>query len=171
MNRERLTCGNWADELGKLARSLILDRGQILLCVMGRTGTGKSTLGKRIRKHGLAGVPARRIAVIDDSVLSVSLLGLVTFRIRRPLRERDELAAFSAYLRKKDLIVYVNSNPLARISHCDILLNLFCDDGIRRQRLLVRNADGQSRFDKSVVKGDPPLPPADYIFELDVSVS
>lgn len=169
MHKNILESDSWQDALGNLAQKLIRDRGRILLCIMGKTGAGKSTLGKRIRKDGLPGIPARRIAVIDDSVLSVSWLGMINFRVRRPSDEPDELAAFSWYLKHKQVVVYVNSNPLARISRCDILLHLTCDDAVRRQRLLTRNSDGEDRFEKSVIKGDLPLPPADYVFELDVS--
>jgi hypothetical protein len=157
---------SWRNELGDLCCRLVAERKRILLCVCGRTGTGKSTLGKELRKHGLPHLPARRLAVIDDSVLSVSVLGIFKFRVRRPAAERDNLQPFLPYLRRKQLIVYVNSNPTARVERCDVLLRLHCDESVRRNRLRERNSDGEQRYAKSLEKGDLPEIPADYVFDL-----
>lgn len=158
---------NWRSELGSVCQRLLKERQQIVLCITGRTGSGKSTLGKSLRKSGLLPfVPARQIAVIDDSVLSVSILGFFQFRVRRPTREHDELAPFKPFLRNKRLLVYVNSNPGARISRCDVVLHLLCDEEVRKERLRLRNHDGEARYAKSLVKGDPPALSADFCFEM-----
>jgi hypothetical protein len=145
----QLTEDNWQHELAAACRKVQLGRGRVVLCITGRAGSGKSSLGKTIRKKGLPGIPPSRIAVVDDGVLSVPLLGIFNRRIRHKSSERDELAPFEPHLRSKSLLVYIASQPEKRLSRCDLLLNLRCSDDERLRRLRERNTDGDKRFMKT----------------------
>lgn len=117
-----------------------------VLCMVVRPGSGKSTLGKEIRKKGLPGIPPSRIAVIDDGVLSVPLLGIFNRRIKHRSNYRDELAPFQPHLRGKELLVYVSSSPERRLSAFDIVMLVRCEEDERLRRLKQRNVDGEHRL-------------------------
>jgi len=126
-------------------------------------------LGRNLRKQGLPGIPARQVAVVDDGVLSHKVLGIWHRRIRFPSQTRDELAPFEPYLKRKRILVYVNTNPGLRLSQCDIRLHLYCPEDLRRQRLINRNIDGEQRYQRSLEVGDAPDIPARHIYCLNVA--
>lgn len=140
----------WRVALGEVCATLLSQQDRIVLCVTGSTGTGKTTLGRSLRKEGLPGIPARKVAVVDDGVLSHKVLGIWHRRIRIPAQSRDELAPFKPYLKRKRILVYINANPGLRLSQCDIRLHLFCPEDLRRQRLINRNVDGEQRYQRSL---------------------
>lgn len=161
-----LTAENWCAELARACREVVEKRGRALLCVTGRAGSGKSTYGRLIRKGALPGFPPRRVAVIDDGVMSVAVLGLFQRRVRHRSSERDELAPFSPYLRGKQLVVYVSSRPEVRLSCCDVALLLRCPDDTRRRRLQAREQDAEKRFQVSMSQPEAIALPAGRTFEL-----
>lgn len=158
----------WQQTLRQTIVSLFQRDGkpQVLLCVTGKSGSGKSTLGRQIRKKGLPGISPRHIAVIDDGVLAVPLLFFFTRRIKSKTRERDDLAPFLPYLRKKKLVVYVNSKPELRLGRCDVVLRLQLPEEERQRRLIQRDHDGDERFRRTVHASAEVGIPADHVFDL-----
>ncbi len=161
-----LTSDTWRPELGRVCQEVWAARGRVVLCVTGRAGSGKSTLGRALRKQGLPGFSPRRVAVIDDGVLSVPVLGVFNRRVRHRSKERDELAPFTPHLRGKHLIVYVASHPEIRLSRCDAVLLLRCADDTRRTRLLEREANGEHRFRVSLERPEDVVIAATHRFEM-----
>lgn len=163
---EVLTLDNWRATVGSLCQRLIVERGKVTICITGRTGSGKSTLGRAIRKKGLPGISPRWIAVLDDGVLSVKMLGIFNRRVRNRSDERDDLLPFHRYLKGKRMVVVVSTEPETRLTRCDVVLRLRCSDEERLERLIQRNADGDVRFQKSGAALDEIKIAADHQFTL-----
>ena len=161
-----LSESDWPKSLASACQGIIKTKGRAMLCLVGRPGSGKSTLGKQIRKKGLPGIPPSSIAVIDDGVLSVPLLGIFNRRIKHRSNERDELAPFQPHLRGKKLLVYVSSRPERRLSACDLVVLVRCHEDERLRRLKERNKDGEYRFQKSAAEPDTISIPASRFFEF-----
>jgi len=161
-----LAVSDWPGTVAKILREKSSIKGRALLCLTGQTGAGKTTLGREIRRRGLTGFKPAEIAVIDDGVMSAPIFGLINRRVRRPCKGRDELAPFESYLRGKRLVVYVAIRPEERISRCDVLLRLRCDDNKRRERLVSSRDDGAVRYEKSLRKTDAVTLEADHCFDL-----
>ncbi|RQW25911.1 hypothetical protein EHS17_10920 [Rhodobacteraceae bacterium CH30] len=141
-----------------------------LVCIAGASGSGKSFLGKFIRKGGLPGYPMHKVAVIDDGVMSRNLLGgLLRPKVRFPASGLDELAPFRPFIsRSVDVVFFVCSTPMERVSHCDLLLVLHCDDGVRKSRLLAREGEralGRLQRENNVDPVGYPYP----LFRMDVN--
>jgi len=148
----------WKDVLAEHCLRLLQEKEIIILCITGKAGTGKSTLGRILRKKGLPNISPRSIAVIDDGVLAVLRWGIFTRRIRNRNNELDELAPFFPYLKGKKIIVYVNAHPEKRLSTTDILLRLECSESIRRVRLTERESGGEKRYLSTINESDVGLP-------------
>src|SRR5690606_41297231 len=130
------------------------------LCVKRNAVKRMSLLWQNLSKQGTPGIPKRQVAVVDDGVRSNKVPGIWRRRIRFPSQTRDELAPFAPYLKRKPILVYVNTNPGLRLSQCDIRLHLYCPEDLRRQRLINRNIDGEQRYQRSLEVGDAPDIPA-----------
>jgi hypothetical protein len=156
----------WSETVAKVLQEKSAMKGRALLCLTGQTGAGKTTLGREIRRRGLPGFRPTEIAVIDDGVMTAPLFGFINRRVRLPCRERDDLSPFEPYLRGKKLVVYVAIRPEERISRCDVLLRLRCDDKARRERLVSSREDGAARYEKSLRKTDAVTLEADHCFDL-----
>ena len=156
----------WREELGKNLQEKARQSDRLLLCLTGKAGAGKTTMARELRRKGLPGFKPAEIAVIDDGVMSAPIFGLINRRVRRPCKGRDELAPFEPYLRGKRLVVYVAIRPEERISRCDVLLRLRCDDKERRERLVSSRDDGAVRYEKSLPKTDAVTLEADHCFDL-----
>ncbi|MCW0218791.1 MAG: AAA family ATPase [Prosthecobacter sp.] len=162
----KLTPASWERTLGQVIERIIQGKGRVLLCVTGKPGAGKSTLGKQIRKKGLVGIPPRKIGVIDDGVLSIPFFGLFKRRIKSKAGIQDNLSPFDQYLKNKKLVVYVNTKPQLRVERCDVVLHLRCPDEERKQRLIKRELDGEARFNCTLNSPDDVVIPADHVFDL-----
>ena len=154
ISEELLQEPEWQETLACACIQAMKEKKRGMLCLTGRPGSGKSTIGKQIRKNGLPGISPSRIAVIDDGVLSISWLGFLKRRVKHSVHTLDELAPFENHLRGKRLVVYVSSRPERRISACDIAVRVVCEEQERRRRLLARNKDGESRFQQSSLESD-----------------
>lgn len=139
---------------------------RVVFCITGKSGSGKSTLGKKIRKEGLRSISRRAIAVVDDSILAVPLLGIFTRRIKSRSLEIDNLAPFEHWLKKKKLVIYVNVTPHKRLDRCDVILRLRCPEELRRERLINREKEGEARFNRTVNSSDEIQIEADHVFDL-----
>lgn len=134
------------EQLSSEVDNLLSQNEQILISVVGKSGTGKSTFGRHVRKKGLGKISPRNISVIDDGVMSLEVFGVFQRKVRIPEpKEMDELKPFLELLpRHKKIIFYINQLPSGRISRTDILLHLKTDQQQRLQQL----ADRKGGFDK-----------------------
>jgi hypothetical protein len=80
--------------------------------------------------------------VIDDGVMTVSFLGVFSRRVTFKTTERDGLAPFFVFLKRKKFVVFVKASPQLRMERCDILLRLECSEEVRRERLIRREKMG-----------------------------
>ena len=144
----------WRAGLAEVCRTLAKTGGPLIVCLTGPAGAGKTTLGREIRKKGLPGYARREIALIDDGVMSVPLLGILTRRVRDKSGTRDTLATFSQWTTGKAVVVYVAIRPWDRLDSCDILLRVRCSEEERAQR--------QSRRGKNYRAGAAE-PPEDWL--------
>lgn len=108
-----------------------------MVCLAGPPSAGKSTLGSEIRRKGLPGIPKRRVAVIDDCVMSVSFLGVPLGRVRDRTKKRG-LAPFLPWLRGKHVVVFIGIRPWERIDRCDVLVRVHCPGTERERRQAMR---------------------------------
>lgn len=155
---QRLDAATWPAILATYCQELLAQQARVFLCITGKAGAGKSTLGRQLRKQGLPGIAGRQLAVIDDSVMFAPLLGILPRRVRFRSRERDELVPFLPYLGRKKLVIYVNAHPEVRLSRCDILLRVECAEEIRHERLVNREEGGEKRFLSTRDEADVDLP-------------
>lgn len=163
---QTLPADGWRPILGEVLLETVAKEGRALLCLAGKTGCGKTTIAREIRKTGLPGLRPPQIAVIDDGVMTAPLFGLLNRRIRFPADGRDELAPFEPYLKSKKLVVYVAIRPQDRISRCHVLVRAYCNDEERRRRLVSSRTNGAARYENSMDKTDDIMLPADFYFEL-----
>lgn len=164
---ELLDPGCCVNDLSNHCRAMLIGREKLILCLTGKAGTGKSTLGRLIRKHGLPGIARASILVIDDGTVHLKWLGIFPRRIRNRCREKDFLAPFAGLFAGKRLLVYVNATPEQRIDRCDLLVRLRCKDEQRLERLQARDPDGSERFAGSQGKPDDVRVVADRYFDLE----
>ena len=146
------------------------DTTPLFVCISGASGCGKSFLGRFIRKGGLPGYPMRKVSVIDDGVMSRNLLGgLFRPKIRFPSVGKDELIPFQPYISSGvRVIFFVCSTPLERVSRCDLLIVLHCDDKTRRQRLISREGvKALERLQRECAAGVEVYPEAAMRLDLD----
>ena len=157
---------HWATELAERCIVAMEDRETVILCITGKAGSGKSTLGRFIRKQGLPGIPLVKMLVIDDGMAHLKWFGLLPRRIKYRCRTKDYLAPFASHFAGRRLLVYVNTTPEQRIDRCDILVRLRCADSERRSRLVARDPDGAERFGKGLDQADSPRVSAGQYFDL-----
>jgi hypothetical protein len=128
----------WRAGLAEVCRAMAKTAGPLIVCLTGPAGAGKTTLGREIRKKGLPGYTRGELALIDDGVMSVSLLGILTRRVRDKSGTRDNLAAFSRWTTGKSVVVYVAIRPWDRLDSCDVLLRVRCTEQERARRQSIR---------------------------------
>ncbi len=157
----------WEGDLADRCKAMLAGRNKLVLCLTGKAGSGKSTLGRLIRKRGLPGIERTSILVIDDGMVHLKWLGIFPRRIRHRCREKDFLAPFADLFAGKRLLVYVNATPEQRIDRCDLLVRLRCNDAQRLARLQARDPDGSERFAGSQGKPDDARVVADRYFDLE----
>lgn len=151
-----LGLASWRQELAARCQQQLATHTPCVLCITGKAGSGKSTLGRQLRKYGLPGIPAKQILVIDDSMTHLKWFGLFPRRIKHRATQRDYLEPFTPYFSGRQLLIYVNTHPEKRIERCDILLRLRCDEADRESRLLARDPDGKSRYESTRESDDAP---------------
>jgi len=163
---EELTPDTWLGSLAGHCKTLLAERDKGVLCISGKAGSGKSTLGRMLRKRGMPGIAPGDLLVIDDSMLHLKWLGIFPRRIKHRTQERDYLAPFASFFTGRRLLIYVNTNPEKRIERCDILLRLRCPEDQREVRLLARDPDGAARFASTRDASDKPRILAERYLEL-----
>lgn len=163
---ESLTPESWLAGLSKHCSALLAERDKGILCISGKAGSGKSTLGRLLRKQGMPGIAPGELLVIDDSMLHLKWFGIFPRRIKHRTQERDYLAPFASFFSGRRLLVYVNTHPEKRIERCDILLRLRCPEEQREARLLARDPDGAARFASTREASDNPRILAERYLDL-----
>jgi hypothetical protein len=124
-------------------RQVLASKDHVLICLTGNKGVGKSTLGRSFRKAGLGPIRPREIAVIDDDCMSVDFLFFFRRRYANPCLGVDELRPFERFCRKKKVRFYVKSNPEARVTRADILLEADTAPRKRKERLIRRYGEAR----------------------------
>lgn len=134
---------HFLDELNDLCERILMRQDLVLVSVTGKSGAGKSTFGKCVRKNGFGVFKKSQISVIDDSVMSLDLFYIFNKRVRIKSKEIDDLEPFMSLLpKRKKIIFYVNATPQRRITKTDILLNLYLkDEDERIARLKQRDSE------------------------------
>lgn len=155
---------DFIDKLNKLAKEKLKTQDKIIITIMGKAGTGKSTLGKYFRKKGFGNFSRFAISVIDDGVMSLDLFYLFNKRVKFKSDKKDELKPFLKLLpKRKKIIFYINQKPELRLSKTDILLYLSIDEKTREARLINRDGkfNQQSKIEINIKH--------DYLIEVDMS--
>lgn len=148
-----LNPANWRSALADVCRQTRKEEKPIIVCLAGPPSAGKSTLGAEIRRKGLPGIAKKRVAVIDDCVMSVSFLGIPLGRIRDRTKKLG-LAPFLPWLRGKHFVIFIGIRPWERIERCDILVRVHCSGTVRERRQTLRG----KTFSETVTP-----PPAEWL--------
>ncbi len=129
------------NQLNDICINLLKEKDKLIICISGKSGTGKSTLGKYIRKNGFGEFSKYSISVIDDSVMSLDLFYILNKRIKIKTTREDELMPFIKLLpKRKKLIFCIVSKPSKKVTFTDILIHLeLKDENERLRRLLARD--------------------------------
>lgn len=157
---------DWALTLANICLERLKHQRTLILCLTGKPGSGKSTIGRLIRKHGLPGISARKILVIDDGAIHLKVLGIFPRRIQLRIKHKDYLEPFLPYLKRKRILVYVNATPEKRLERCDLFVRLKCPEELRRDRLIARDHNGAHRYQRTQEQSDEPQIHADDYYEL-----
>jgi deoxyadenosine/deoxycytidine kinase len=140
------------DQLSNICIDLLKHKDRLIICIAGKPGTGKSTLGKYIRKNGFGNFSKYSISVIDDSVMSIDLFYVLNKRVKIKTTRKDELMPFIKLLpKRKKLIFCVTAQPSNKVTFTDVLILLEAkDEATRIDRLILRDGKFPSRhFDDS----------------------
>jgi broad-specificity NMP kinase len=133
-----MDAASWRAVLAESCRAVGRKSGPVVVCLAGPPGAGKTTLGREIRKKSLPGFARHEVAVIDDGVISVPVLGFFTRRIEVKSGPRDNLTAFSRWTADKSVVICVAIRPWERLESCDILVRVRCGERERARRQLLR---------------------------------
>lgn len=135
-------------EIADFIRNLLKEKEQIVCCITGKSGVGKSTIGKLIRQSGLPGISRREFVVVDDGVVCAPMLFFFQKRVTIRSNVRDELQPFISYMANRKILIYVNARPDKRLSKTDLLIYIECDDELRKKRLVSRDFNWEARYIK-----------------------
>ena len=128
------------EALNSACKEILKAKKLVLIALTGLHGSGKSTLGKELRRKGFGDFKPYQIAVIDDRVMSVNLF-FIRPRVKIKSDQRDELRPFFKFIMPfVKVVIYASANPLSRISKCDILCILSMDEEYRIAGIYKRNS-------------------------------
>ena len=91
------------ENLNQICLETLQEKSRMVVAISGLCGSGKSTLGKFIRKQGFGDFKPYQIAVIDDNVMSLNL-----FLVRPKIRYNNS----PPHLLLPISILYKNLHPL-----------------------------------------------------------
>ncbi|WP_459828841.1 hypothetical protein [Campylobacter concisus] len=156
------------EALNEACKEILKDKKQALIALTGLHGSGKSTLGKELRRKGFGDFKPHQIAVIDDGVMSVNLF-FIRPRIKIKADHKDELRPFFKFIMPFiKVVIYASANPLARISKCDILCILSMDEEDRIVGIYKRNSgEDLDNTQKHIDKKELDLAGLEYKFKLE----
>ena len=156
------------EELNEACKEILKDKKRALIALTGLHGSGKSTLGKELRRKGFGDFKPHQIAVIDDGVMSVNLF-FIRPRIKIKADHKDELRPFFKFIMPFiKVVIYASASPLARISKCDILCILSMDEEDRIAGIYKRNSgEDLDNTQKHINKKELDLAGLEYKFKLE----
>lgn len=156
------------ETLNETCKEILKDKKRVLITLTGLHGSGKSTLGKELRRKGFGNFKPYQIAVIDDGVMSVNLF-FIRPRIKINSDQRDELRPFFKFIMPfVKVVIYASANPLTRISKCDILCILSMNEEDRIAGIYKRNSSGDpDNTQKHIDKKELDLTGLEYKFKLE----
>ena len=127
------------NELNSICKDLLQKKNHLLVCITGKSGVGKSTLGKYIRKNGFGDFSKYKISVIDDGLMSLDLFYILNKRVKINTTAKEELLPFIKLLpKRKKLIFCITTDPSDKISFADVLIHVKLKDEKERLNRLVQ---------------------------------
>ncbi|ERJ31230.1 hypothetical protein [Campylobacter concisus] len=156
------------EALNSACKEILKLKKRVLIALTGLHGSGKSTLGKELRRKGFGDFKPYQIAVIDDGVMSINLF-FIRPRVKIKCDQRDELRPFFKFIMPfVKVVIYASANPLARISKCDILCILSMDEEERIAGIYKRNSSKDpDNTQKHIDKKELDLVDLEYKFKLE----
>ena len=156
------------EALNSACEEILKEKKRVLIALTGLHGSGKSTLGKELRRKGFGDFKPYQIAVIDDGVMSVNLF-FIRPRVKIKCNQRDELRPFFKFIMPfVKVVIYASANPLTRISKCDILCILSMDEEERIAGIYKRNSSKDpDNTQKHIDKKELDLVGLEYKFKLE----
>ena len=156
------------EALNEACKEILKDKKRALIALTGLHGSGKSTLGKELRRKGFGDFKPHQIAVIDDGVMSVNLF-FIRPRIKIKADHKDELRPFFKFIMPfVKIIIYASAYPLARISKCGILCVLNVDEEARIAGIYKRNSgEDPDNTQKHIDKKELDLAGLEYKIKLE----
>ena len=156
------------EALNSACEEILKVKKRVLIALTGLHGSGKSTLGKELRRKGFGDFKPYQIAVIDDGVMSVNLF-FIRPRVKIKCNQRDELRPFFKFIMPfVKVVIYASANPLTRISKCDILCILSMDEEERIAGIYKRNSSKDpDNTQKHIDKKELDLVGLEYKFKLE----
>ena len=156
------------EALNSACKEILKVKKRVLIALTGLHGSGKSTLGKELRRKGFGDFKPYQIAVIDDGVMSINLF-FIRPRVKIKCDQRDELRPFFKFIMPfVKVVIYASANPLARISKCDILCILSMDEEERIAGIYKRNSSKDpDNTQKHIDKKELDLVDLEYKFKLE----
>ena len=156
------------EALNSACKEILKLKKRVLIALTGLHGSGKSTLGKELRRKGFGDFKPYQIAVIDDGVMSINLF-FIRPKIKIKSDQRDELRPFFKFIMPfVKVVIYASANPLARISKCDILCILSMDEEERIAGIYKRNSSKDpDNTQKHIDKKELDLVDLEYKFKLE----
>ena len=156
------------EALNSACKEILKAKKQVLITLTGLHGSGKSTLGKELRRKGFGDFKPYQIAVIDDGVMSINLF-FIRPRVKIKSDQRDELRPFFKFIMPfVKVVIYASANPLSRISKCDILCILNINEEDRIARIYKRNpVEDQNNTQRHIDKKELDLVGLEYKIKLE----
>ena len=156
------------EALNSACKEILKVKKRVLIALTGLHGSGKSTLGKELRRKGFGDFKPYQIAVIDDGVMSVNLF-FIHPRVKIKCDQRDELRPFFKFIMPfVKVVIYASANPLSRISKCDILCILSMNEEDRIAGIYKRNSsEDPGNTQKHIDKKELDLVCLEYKFKLE----
>jgi len=156
------------EALNSACKEILKAKKQVLITLTGLHGSGKSTLGKELRRKGFGDFKPYQIAVIDDGVMSINLF-FIRPRVKIKSDQRDELRPFFKFIMPfVKVVIYASANPLSRISKCDILCILNINEEDRIARIYKRNpAEDKNNTQRHIDKKELDLVGLEYKIKLE----
>ena len=156
------------EALNSACKEILKEKKRVLIALTGLHGSGKSTLGKELRRKGFGDFKPYQIAVIDDGVMSVNLF-FIHPRVKIKSDQRDELRPFFKFIMPfVKVVIYASANPLSRISKCDILCILNINEEDRIARIYKRNpVEDQNNTQRHIDKKELDLVGLEYKIKLE----
>ena len=154
--------------LNSACKEILKLKKRVLIALTGLHGSGKSTLGKELRRKGFGDFKPYQIAVIDDGVMSINLF-FIRPRVKIKSDQRDELRPFFKFIMPfVKVVIYASANPLSRISKCDILCILNINEEDRIARIYKRNpVEDQNNTQRHIDKKELDLVGLEYKIKLE----